>query len=1113
MNSLPYILCGNDGTGKTTICKLLNDQNIQCFERSTKHGEEYQTNVLDNLTLLNLFDINDVNIDACLDNAFYVILDADIPEILKRIKMRSVKEKWDLPHVLFYYRQRFRDLAFRFGIPLINTTNKSIDDVIKEIIDVPKWYYELRSFQCQTLKTIEGYRDHQFSESEINEYLRPFGMDSTSIPNVNPSVSKFKLVIEGESKKIYKPISENPYLKDVVFIVLKNTIYSHSMQSTGTIQDIERVRAHGSQIFLEMLFRTQTEHAYQCVNKYGVIVSLWISFDPRIETVIKHEFVGTDKHSYVGLDTFPEVLNAYQHDYVRFDWRNPNHLYDDKPFNKNPFYYIVEQCLGKEEFFKRYLQNNSHVKPLGDKTISADLIKDLIDVPETKSASMRVFKCFTWYLKQVGIMIQDLCLVFDKTGTMIFSEINQDCMRMKTGDDYHFDKNLWRQHADKQTIMMRWKEFNDIFEKYFRKHLFKDVYLDADYVSLVDLGADHKDVIVTVDIYNNQPVLVKRGRLVEPHTETVQQAFEKICLFPNILCVDLNGAVLSGNNRSLIADLSKTRYPYVGGGIRDISDAEFYLKNSARRIVIGTNFDLIPQIPKNRLIVELSVDENMFVLTNGRQNETHKSVFDFLREISFMNNVDLVSITFHQTEGTLEGIPRQKLLMLYEHVPWNIKLIVAGGINSISDIEFVLHLGFIPQIGSGIWTGKIDIGDIFVCLTTFIDGIVPAVIQDTNGLVKGQVYLNPESLKKTCETKELYRWSRRLKRVIKKGEDSLNTQKVLQICHDCDNDSLLITVDCEKPFCHLQNEYACFKTQSIVKTNINGLFQHISKSSGPYSTWMKEHPGASLIKIMEEFWEIVCSIDDKKNLVHECSDFLFHFMVFLQSKNISITDVLNELNARKYSKIIDHHQLVSESSDFVIAIASNKYTDMSDSFVKDNLGMTIHRATNRNLKIEYEITNQDLYDKYFSGKRVVFVSCHPKDMPWLFVHGKSRVHGCISYNSIIDNHPTVLKCLVSNVCPDLRISLLQRPNAIFNTKIRIAAEHPKHVYDYFCQKLRPDQFTIDKVMGASESFLVNLDMYDLCDAIVSTGSTIRDNGLTEYDVICHQIIIGVFVPI
>ena len=75
-------------------------------------------------------------------------------------------------------------------------------------------------------------------------------------------------------------------------------------------------------------------------------------------------------------------------------------------------------------------------------------------------------------------------------------------------------------------------------------------------------------------------------------------------------------------------------------------------------------------------------------------------------------------------------------------------------------------------------------------------GLVPAIAQEkSTDKVLTLAWMNRESLAKTAETGEAHYWSRSRKRLWKKGEQSGNVQKVLEIRLDCDEDAVLISVE------------------------------------------------------------------------------------------------------------------------------------------------------------------------------------------------------------------------------------------------------------------------------------------------------------------------------
>src|SRR5699024_2066570 len=72
-------------------------------------------------------------------------------------------------------------------------------------------------------------------------------------------------------------------------------------------------------------------------------------------------------------------------------------------------------------------------------------------------------------------------------------------------------------------------------------------------------------------------------------------------------------------------------------------------------------------------------------------------------------------------------------------------------------------------------------------------GLVPAIVQDAQSKdVLTLAYMNEEALKKTIETRETWFYSRSREELWHKGETSGNTQHVVDVWYDCDQDALLV---------------------------------------------------------------------------------------------------------------------------------------------------------------------------------------------------------------------------------------------------------------------------------------------------------------------------------
>jgi len=92
-------------------------------------------------------------------------------------------------------------------------------------------------------------------------------------------------------------------------------------------------------------------------------------------------------------------------------------------------------------------------------------------------------------------------------------------------------------------------------------------------------------------------------------------------------------------------------------------------------------------------------------------------------------------------------------------------------------------------------------------------GLIPAVVQDaTSGEVLTVAYVSRESLAKTRELGETVFYSRSRQCLWHKGETSGNTQKVVSIAADCDQDALVIRVNPKGPACHT-GARSCFSEE------------------------------------------------------------------------------------------------------------------------------------------------------------------------------------------------------------------------------------------------------------------------------------------------------------
>ncbi|MEE8824831.1 phosphoribosyl-AMP cyclohydrolase [Lentilactobacillus sunkii] len=93
------------------------------------------------------------------------------------------------------------------------------------------------------------------------------------------------------------------------------------------------------------------------------------------------------------------------------------------------------------------------------------------------------------------------------------------------------------------------------------------------------------------------------------------------------------------------------------------------------------------------------------------------------------------------------------------------------------------------------------------------DGLVPTIVIDDNTKqVLMMAYVNEESFNLSMKTRQTWFWSRSRQELWHKGETSGNTQEIVSIDIDCDEDTLLMKVIPAGPACHTGHTSCFYRT-------------------------------------------------------------------------------------------------------------------------------------------------------------------------------------------------------------------------------------------------------------------------------------------------------------
>jgi len=193
------------------------------------------------------------------------------------------------------------------------------------------------------------------------------------------------------------------------------------------------------------------------------------------------------------------------------------------------------------------------------------------------------------------------------------------------------------------------------------------------------------------------------------------------------------------------------------------------------------------------------------------------------------------------------------------------------------------------------------------------DTLLPAVVQHADsGAVLMVGYMNAEALHETFKRQRVVFFSRSKQRLWMKGETSGHVLDLVEVRTDCDRDALLVTARPHGPVCHVGTA-TCFGDEAAA----GGALAFLSKLEGVIEQRIAENPEGSYTarlfakgpnriaqKVGEEGLEValaaVVESDDK--VISESADLLYHLLVLLKSRGVTLARVVAELESRHARK-------------------------------------------------------------------------------------------------------------------------------------------------------------------------------------------------------------------
>jgi phosphoribosyl-ATP pyrophosphohydrolase/phosphoribosyl-AMP cyclohydrolase len=282
--------------------------------------------------------------------------------------------------------------------------------------------------------------------------------------------------------------------------------------------------------------------------------------------------------------------------------------------------------------------------------------------------------------------------------------------------------------------------------------------------------------------------------------------------------------------------------------------------------------------------------------------EAAKQVEPFAGELLF---------TCVEREGMMAGIDLVPVRKLRDAV--SCQITIAGGVSTLAEVEEIAASGCDVQLGMALYTGKIALADAFAASLNWKKGepplstpdsrlptpnsLLPLIIQSPDGQVLMTGFTDKEALSETFKRGNICFHSRTRNKLWMKGETSGNVLKLIRLRADCDRDALLAIAEPAGPVCHT-GAWSCFATDRLYSLQflqdiIRERFRN--PSSGSYTATLDNDLVRE--KIMEEAKEL-CEAKTREEVIWEAADLLYFASVLMTRENVTVREVLDELDRR-----------------------------------------------------------------------------------------------------------------------------------------------------------------------------------------------------------------------
>jgi phosphoribosylformimino-5-aminoimidazole carboxamide ribotide isomerase len=223
-------------------------------------------------------------------------------------------------------------------------------------------------------------------------------------------------------------------------------------------------------------------------------------------------------------------------------------------------------------------------------------------------------------------------------------------------------------------------------------------------------------LIPSIDLRNGKVVQLIQGEKLALEDADLDGWIRRFAAFPKLQLIDLDAAIGTGRNDTLVRYVCASRPCRVGGGIRTIDRARDLLNAGATHVIVGSSLfrdgkpdldfaaALSDAVGADRIIGAIDA-KGGHVAVKGWRETVPLTAADAARALEPYCSEFLY--THVDTEGLMQGTDIDAILVVRDATTR--RIVAAGGITTKEEVDRLDALGVDAVVGMAIYTGRMKI--------------------------------------------------------------------------------------------------------------------------------------------------------------------------------------------------------------------------------------------------------------------------------------------------------------------------------------------------------------------------------------------------------------------